>query len=156
MNLARCRPTLLTTYSDVFSPTSAASDTGNSQKASRVPTAVPVVFGAVLGLFLIVSIVLFRRRKRRRMHPQQYTAVEPHLVKETGVSTPNSPVVENRGPIFVVGNLLDPDTARVAAGEPAVPIPEAITQRMHELEAQIEALLTLGQPDGSPPEYTSI
>lgn len=84
------------------------------------------VLGTALGLFVIVSVVLFRCRKRRhgrRTLLQQYTAVALYVAKGKGV--PDLSLGHDAGTSYTLGNPSVPETARVAAGERAVHIPEA-------------------------------
>jgi hypothetical protein len=100
-------------------------------------------------LVVLVFVLLLRRRKRQRrqMWPQVYSTVKPRITP--GKSAPASDFTSTDS------EVAGPGTSPME-GVPSVAIPDAITRRMHHLEAQTETLLMQGPIDDSPPEYTSV
>ncbi|KAF7336303.1 hypothetical protein MVEN_02178600 [Mycena venus] len=125
------------------------SNVGGSQKRSRVPAAAIAGPIAAMVLVVLVFILLLWRRKRqwRQMLPQIYSTVEPHITPEK--AAPARDLASTNSAVASPG-------ASPVEGVAPVAIPEAITRRMHQLEAQIESLLMQGPTEDSPPEYTSV
>ncbi|KAJ7887733.1 hypothetical protein B0H13DRAFT_2342331 [Mycena leptocephala] len=117
----------------------------NAARTAVIAGSVSVSVGllaAVVILFLCV-----RRRRRRFVHhllPEQFTNAEEHVSQDDlwlkAESLRTQPVA------VVTENDVLPHT-NAEDGE------ETVTHRLRRMEAQLETLLTMGVPEGSPPSY---
>jgi cytoskeletal protein RodZ len=130
-----------------------------------------ILFVAVVTLFLWVS----RRRQRIQQRvPENFiesrdlVVLEPSAVKVDAPATAESAEAEVDLPQLMAAVVSDETPLKltepsvIAPEESVAPISEsqgtarneeALTLRMRRMEAQLEALLTLGLPEGSPPSY---
>ncbi|KAJ7020404.1 hypothetical protein C8F04DRAFT_1275118 [Mycena alexandri] len=127
--------------------------------SNRHITRAAAIAGTVAAVVLFAGVVfslLWCRKRRERMArtlPDQFLAQQAILQENavlTGKSqgataTSNEPQVSVRRENELVSD-------RAPAED--VPHQETLTLRMHRVEAQLAALLTMGPPEGSPPSYS--
>ncbi|KAJ6472936.1 hypothetical protein C8R47DRAFT_1324579 [Mycena vitilis] len=158
----------LSSLSDAASPSSTVT-TNPELKANRKKPRPAVIAGSVVsGVVFLVGlalILLWMKRCRRNRAPQSH--LEPYISEEGQISkdrVARRNVPNKEGILAVAGSISLPDGIRPAIEtvdripsdtrlEPGTPQNETMTQRMHRVEAQLEALLTTGLHDSAPPSY---
>ncbi|KAJ7660108.1 hypothetical protein DFH06DRAFT_390707 [Mycena polygramma] len=147
---------------------SSPSSTTNDSKLHRTDARPAVIAATVLSVGFLVGIVLIVlwMRKRRRLrtlqsHPEPYIDEEARLPQDS-IGPRNHPNKERFD--AATGSPSASDSIRAGSesvdevrwnirSEEGAPQNETLTQRMHRVEAQLEALLALGFPDSAPPSY---
>ncbi|KAJ7807545.1 hypothetical protein B0H14DRAFT_2609552 [Mycena olivaceomarginata] len=135
-------PLLTTSTSNpsASAPFIVASANSSGRKGPRVPAA------AVAGPIAAMTLVVLKAATETDA-ATIYSTVKPRITP--GKSVPASDFTSTDS--VVAG----PGTSPME-GVPPIAIPDAITRRMHQLEAQTETLLMQGPIDDSPPKYTSV
>ncbi|KAJ6528405.1 hypothetical protein B0H19DRAFT_1083352 [Mycena capillaripes] len=143
-------------------PTQSAS-ANPSRKLLENGTRTAVITVSVV-FFLAVAILVSRLRKRRRIRAAQRTAIAEQFLgvqervpqannwRTKFIDTTNADNLPQTDPSSIQGPQLrglEPDNG-VAEDSPRE---ETITVRMRRVEAQLENLLNMGLPEGSPPSY---
>jgi hypothetical protein len=119
------------------------------------------IAGAVVGgvVLLSVSLLFWLRRRRRQLYaprlPRQFVvggtqATEPLHRSNKAVERPAQP----EPPRDIHRDAVVQPDAHVVQEDAAPLVDESLAQRKRRVEAQLDALLILGVPNGAPPEYT--
>ncbi|KAF7362911.1 hypothetical protein MVEN_00642000 [Mycena venus] len=131
----------------IASPT--LSTAANPSNKNGIRTA--AVAGSVTAVCVLIAIavLIFWIRRRRKLVkqsrlPEQFVEAREQLLQDNswpkgGIASPSNNV-QRADPVDIEPDNNEDD--------------EPITARMRRMEAQLQAILTMGLPEGSPPSYT--